>query len=190
MQYHEGQQEYCSLQLSGPEMANARGPSIFVQDAGTTRLPCAAERRWRRPGSLETNPIMSIKYEGASPCRHLCTKAHVLNRILWCTGSQWNSSRMAAEMRSYFRILRIRTCSRVKNGLQWSEMNRTGTIQNTVAVVDSTTSTIGWALKACILNTWGYNSILYCLHSILNRNRLHALEKKVYSTDAPYFLLE
>ena len=99
-------------------MANARGPSVFVRYAGTTRSPCAAERRWRRRGSLETDPIMSIKYECASPCRHLCTKAHVLNRILWCTGSQWSSSRMAYSQNH--------TCSRVKNGLQWSEKNRSG----------------------------------------------------------------
>ena len=26
------------FQLSGPEMENARGPSVFVRDAGTTRL--------------------------------------------------------------------------------------------------------------------------------------------------------
>ena len=32
------------FQLSGPEMANARGPSVFVREAGTTRSPCAAER--------------------------------------------------------------------------------------------------------------------------------------------------
>ena len=96
------------FQLSGPEMANARGPSVFVRYAGTTKSPCAAERRWRRPGSLETDLIMSIKYDGASPCRHLCTRAHVLNWILWCTGSQWSSSRMAVEMWSYFRIRRIR----------------------------------------------------------------------------------
>ena len=106
-------------------MANARGPSVFVRDVG--------------PGSFETYPIMSIKYDSASPCRHLCTKAHVLRRILWCTGSQWLSSRMAAEIWSYFRILSIRRAAdRVKDGLQWSEMNRTGTIQNTVAVVNST----------------------------------------------------
>ena len=33
------------FQLSGPEMANALGPSVFVREAGTTRSPCAAERR-------------------------------------------------------------------------------------------------------------------------------------------------
>ena len=33
------------FQLSGPKMANERGPSVFVRDAGTTKSPCAAERR-------------------------------------------------------------------------------------------------------------------------------------------------
>ena len=33
------------FQLSGPEMANACGPGVFVLEAGTTRSPCAAERR-------------------------------------------------------------------------------------------------------------------------------------------------
>ena len=31
------------FQLSGPEVVNACGPSVFVRDAGTTRSPCAAE---------------------------------------------------------------------------------------------------------------------------------------------------
>ena len=82
MRCHEGQQKYCSSYL-GPKMANARGPSVIVREAGTTRSPCAAERRSRRPDSLETDPRschlgMEVR---ASPCRHLCTKAHVLNRI-------------------------------------------------------------------------------------------------------------
>ena len=42
MQYPEVQQEYCSSYLA---QTNARGPSAFVRDAGTTRSPCAAERR-------------------------------------------------------------------------------------------------------------------------------------------------
>ena len=33
------------FQLSGPEMANALGPSVFVREAGTSRSSCAAEHR-------------------------------------------------------------------------------------------------------------------------------------------------
>ena len=92
-------------------MANATWTRCFCSRCWqTTKSPCDAERRWRRPGSLETDPIMSIKYDGASPCRHLCTSGNTSwTGSWWCTGSQWSSSRMfAVKMWSYFRIRRIR----------------------------------------------------------------------------------
>ena len=64
-------------------------------------------------------------------------RMHVLNLSCDGRGASGSSSRMAAEIRSYFSYSQKQTCSRVKNRLQGSEMNlhATGATEKTVTIV-------------------------------------------------------
>ena len=119
------------FQPCGPAIAKARGPKVFVRDAVIIKSPCAADRRWRRPTSIATDTISSDRYLGATPWRHLYTKAHVLNSILRSTGSQWSSSRIAVDMWSYFRTRRTRRAAERNtdcNGRRWTAHTRLSTL--------------------------------------------------------------
>jgi len=53
----------------GPETAKLRVPMRTVRLRGTARFPCAADRRRWDPFPI--SEIISARYEGASPCKHL-----------------------------------------------------------------------------------------------------------------------
>src|SRR6218665_2458151 len=70
----------------GPETAKPREPMRTVRVRGKARSPCAADRRRLDP--LPTGEIVSVRYEGASPRKHLQTRTPSLYLILWRIGSQ------------------------------------------------------------------------------------------------------
>ena len=59
------------FQKVGPETANIREPNLTVLERGTTRSPCAADRRDRRPAMSAAALSISDRYGGAVPRRHL-----------------------------------------------------------------------------------------------------------------------
>ena len=69
---------------------------------------------------------------------NLCNKTQILNRILWCTGSRWSFSWMAAEIRSYFRIFRNRRGAEWRTDCSGRRWTVACTIESTVTVVNST----------------------------------------------------
>ena len=55
----------------GPETANIREPNLTVLERGTTRSPCAADRRDRRPVMSAAALSISDRYGEAVPWMHL-----------------------------------------------------------------------------------------------------------------------
>jgi len=82
----------------GPETAKHLWPYLIVMERGTTRSPCAVERRWPRLADWDTGEHSSVRYVGAAWCRHLYTRTHTLYSILCWTGSQCSRSRTSVVM--------------------------------------------------------------------------------------------
>ena len=59
----------CAYANRFSSIAKLRGSMRTVRVEGTTRFPCAADRRRWEP--LPNGEIISARYEGASPRRHL-----------------------------------------------------------------------------------------------------------------------
>ena len=59
------------FQVEGPNMVKLHGPHVTVREFGTHRYPFAAERRCRRPETVDIGQHKSGKYSGAVLCRHL-----------------------------------------------------------------------------------------------------------------------
>jgi len=77
----------------GPALANARPPYVARLTRGKSSSPGRAERRWRRPGTLDMGWHCVDRYPGAMLCRHLYTWTHTLNRTRSSASSQWSSCR-------------------------------------------------------------------------------------------------
>ena len=67
-------------------------------ELGTTRSPRETDRRHCRPTAELTGWHSSIRYSGAAPTKQWQTIRTILKSILLLIGSQWSSSRMAADM--------------------------------------------------------------------------------------------
>ena len=86
------------FQIWGPETAKARWPNVWSRNLGTTRSPREADRRHCRTTVEPTGWHSSIRYSGAAPTKQWRTIRAILKSILLLIGSQWSSSRMAADM--------------------------------------------------------------------------------------------
>ena len=75
-------------------------PTLLVR--GTFSLPWSADRLRQSDSTAATGVIISQRYGGAAPCRHLNTFVQILKSIRCLMGSQCRTSRISSEIESNF----------------------------------------------------------------------------------------